>query len=219
MKVSILGLVVALVLVIPFEPVVADSDEGRLEALEGRIETLLRRVEALEAARSFASFMPNFSERFHVMHRAGEAGDWAVASHELAEIQRLSRLSVSINPERGELMEQMMRPSFEALEEAIEHGNETKFQAALVQTVTTCNACHVATGSEFIEVKLDARDSLSIRHPHRFMHREMPGGHDHGMSSGMGSMMQPSQPEGGAHGHGTESTEHGHGTESGEHQN
>ncbi len=208
MKVSICVSLVASAMMMPFGPVSADSDVARLEALERRIEKLQGRVEALEAARSFASFMPNFSERFHVMHRAGEAGDWAVASHELAEIQRLSRLSVSINPERGELMEQMMRPRFEALEEAIEHGNETKFHAALVQTVTTCNACHVATGSEFIEVKLDARDSLSIRHPHRFMHREMPGGHDHGMSSGMGSMMQPSHSEGEAHGHGTESGEH-----------
>jgi hypothetical protein len=41
--------------------------------------------------------MLKFSERFHVVHHIGEAGDWAV--------------------------EGMMEPRFKALESAIEHGN------------------------------------------------------------------------------------------------
>ncbi len=45
--------------------------------------------------------MPNFSERFHVMHRAGESGDWAVAAHEFAELKRLTRLSTTIDSEEG----------------------------------------------------------------------------------------------------------------------
>ena len=174
-------------------PVLASSDEAKFEALEHQIEALQTRIAALEAYRTFTSFMPNFSERFHVMHRAGEAGDWAVAAHEMQEMKRLTILSTTIDGEKGRLMQAMLGPSFDALDKAIEHGNHQKFEKALVQTTDTCNACHAATGSDFVQVTLDARDSLSLRHPHKLMRRAVPGGHSHGMPSGMGAMM-PAKP-------------------------
>ncbi len=192
-------------------PVLADSGAGKLEALEHRIEALQAQIAALEARQTFTSFMPDFAERFHVMHRAGEAGDWAVASHELAEMKRITTLSPTIDAEKGKLMQAMMGPSFEALEGAIEHSNLEKFEQALAQTIDTCNACHTATGSDFVQVTLDATESLSMRHPHRFMSRGVPSGHTHGHGSGsgmsgmggmggMGGMMQGGmmQPEGAA---------------------
>lgn len=51
-----------------------DADIG---ALKRQIDALQTRIAALEARQTFTSFMPAFAERFHVMHRAGEAGDWA----------------------------------------------------------------------------------------------------------------------------------------------
>ncbi len=90
-------------------PVVADSNKAEFEALERQIEALHTRIAALEAQQTFTSFMPDFSERFHVMHRAGEAGDWAVASHELEEMKRLTNLSTNIDANNGELMQQMMK--------------------------------------------------------------------------------------------------------------
>jgi hypothetical protein len=181
-------------------PVLAAGDADRVEALEHRIEALEARIAALEAHRTFTSFMPNFAERFHVMHRAGEAGDWAVASHELAEMKRITALSPTIDAEKGKLMQAMMAPSFEALEGAIEHANHEKFETALAQTIDTCNACHTATGSDFVQVTLDATESLSMRHPHTFMSRGVPSGHAHGSPSGMGEMMQGGmmQPQGAA---------------------
>lgn len=172
--------------------VLADSDRSEVEELKGELQALQARVNALEARQTFTSFMPNIAERFHVMHRAGEAGDWAVASHELEELKRITSLSPTIDEKKGRLMIAMMGPSFDALEEAIEHGNHEKFEKALSQTINTCNSCHVATGSEFVEVTLDAEESLSMRHPHRFMRRDMPSGHAHGHAAmpGMGGMMQ-----------------------------
>lgn len=55
--------------------VIADSDAADIQALKVQIEALQARVTALEAQQTFTSFMPNLAERFHVMHRAGEAGD------------------------------------------------------------------------------------------------------------------------------------------------
>ena len=189
MKAAALASVIAMLSM----PVLASSDEAKFEALEHQIEALQARITALEAYQTFTSFMPNFSERFHVMHRAGEAGDWAVAAHEMQEMKRLTMLSTTIDGEKGRLMQAMMGPNFEALDKAIEHGNHEKFQRALVQTIDTCNACHAATGSDFVQVTLDARDSLSLRHPHKLMRRAVPGGHSHGTPSGMGAMM-PAKP-------------------------
>ncbi len=187
-------------------PVLASGDDAKFEALEHQIEALQTRIAALEAYQTFTSFMPNFSERFHVMHRAGEAGDWAVAAREFQEMKRLTRLSTTIDKEKGQLMQAMLAPSFEAVESAIEHGNHEKFEKALTQTIDTCNACHAATGSEFVQVTLDARDSLSLRHPHKLMRRPVPSGHSHGgMPSGMGGMMQggtmPAKPAADEHHH------------------
>lgn len=177
--------------------VLGDSDTSELKDLKRQVQALQARVKALEARQTFTSFMPNIAERFHVMHRAGEAGDWAVASHELEEIKRITSLSPTIDKEKGQLMLAMMGPSYGALEEAIEHGNPEKFEKALEQTISTCNSCHVATGSEFVEVTLDAEGSLSMRHPHRLMRREMPSGHSHGHATtpGMGGMMGPGSAE------------------------
>lgn len=178
----------------------AHGEPVTVEALLHQIEALQKRVEQLEARHTFASFMPNVAERFHVMHRAGEAGDWAVAAHELAEIQRITRLATASDLEQGKLMQSMMAPSYAALEGAIEHGNAQKFAAALEQTINSCNACHTATGSDFVEVTLNAREAISLRHPHRLDERDAPAGHTHGPSAGMeqmhGAQESHAHPEG-----------------------
>jgi len=163
-------------------PLLADS--GKEKSLERQIEALQTRIAALEARQTFTSFMPDVAERFHVMHRAADAGDWAVASHELEEMKRLTRLSTLIDSEQGKLMQAMLAPSFEALTSAIKNTEDEKFDEALVQTIASCNACHAATGSPFIQVTLDARDSLSIRHPHKFVQQAAAGGHAHGETPG-----------------------------------
>lgn len=167
----------ALVLAGPAHQARGDGDSSELAQ---RLNALERRVTDLEAARSFAGFMPDLAERFHVMHRAGEAGDWAVAAHELAEMRRLTRLSTSIEAERGRLMQAMMGPQFDKLDSAIAHGNLQKFSRALEDTIDACNSCHTATGADFVQVTLDAPDNLSMRHPHRLMMRDAPEGHHHG---------------------------------------
>lgn len=182
----------------------ADTTADVVRLME-RIDALEQRIATLESTRTFASFMPDLAERFHVMHRAGEAGDWAVASHELQEMKRLSQQSTSIDSDRGKLLLGMMWPSYESLESAIEHGNGKKFAKALEGTVVACNSCHVATGSEFVQVTLNASDGLGMRHPHRLMMRDAPAGHHHGPQPQAGHMMQGGMMNQGGHG-----MDHGH---------
>ncbi|MFQ5755888.1 MAG: hypothetical protein ACE5H7_07295 [Acidiferrobacterales bacterium] len=180
-------LLLALAVVLPFGPVMAGSDSKEIQALTKEIRALsaevadLRKsVALLEALRpNVTVLMPDFSERFHVMHYAGEAGDWTVAAHELQEMQRMVKIITALDPEKGALMKGFMTASFNKLNAAIEHGNSKSFDKALNETVKNCNACHAAVGSEFVQVTLDAQRSLSMRHSHEFMHRKMMGQHMH----------------------------------------
>lgn len=159
------------------------SSEVKLESLDDVIEEVRRLredVESLEAIRpTITSLMPDFSERFHVMHYAGDAGDWAVAGHELLEMQRIVKVAERIDSEKGAMMEGFLAKDFEEINEAIEHGNQDAFNHALVDTVDQCNACHTAAGSPFIKIALDARESLSMRHSHQLQPSKKMGEHTH----------------------------------------
>lgn len=175
--------VTALTLLSP--ALLASSHTPDTAKLLQQIKQLEQRITVLESSRSFTQFMPDFAERFHVMHRAGLAGDWAVAAHELAEMKRLMEQAPDIDAKDGKLMQAMLGPSMEKLDKTIDQADSTMFKKTLVETVNTCNACHAATGSPFIQVKLNASNSLSMRHPHKFMARHAPEGHEHGHEHGM----------------------------------
>lgn len=152
-----------------------DADSSRLAE---RIQAMEERIAVLESRFSFASFMPDFAERFHVMHRAADVEDWAVASHEMQEMKRLVESSVTIDANKGKLFQAMMTPVLEKLDDAIAHSNKKKITPLLNEAIQTCNSCHVATGSPFITVTLDAGSSLSMRHPHSFK-KQKAGSHTH----------------------------------------
>lgn len=155
----------------------ADQD-NKLEHLMERMQAMEERIATLEARFTFASFMPDFAERFHVMHRAVESDDWAVAGHELQEMKGMMESSTTIDAEKGDLFNAMMGPVIEDMENAITHSKSEKMTALLERAVETCNSCHAATGSPFINVTLDAIGTLSMRHPHAFKKQEM-GSHKH----------------------------------------
>ena len=164
---------------------VADSKEVQIltkqvAALIDEVERLKITVETLQAIRpTIASLMPDFAERFHVMHYAGEAEDWAVASHELLELKRLIEVMSRVNPEKGSMVNGFLLGNFNKLDAAIEHQNIKSFNKELVETVVSCNSCHVAAGSPSTKIALDARDSLSMRHPHLLSKSAKPGKHTH----------------------------------------
>ena len=129
-----------------------------------QLRTIVHTLQALQP--TMTSIMPEFAERFHVMHYAGDAGDWAVASHELLEMKRLTKISTVIDPDKGPMLQGFMTPNLKALGKAIDHGSNEAFNRAVNTTVRNCNSCHVAAGSPFIKVSLEVITPLSMRHPH-----------------------------------------------------
>lgn len=154
-----------------------------LRALEAQVAELEGRIEQLEKLKpSFAAFMPRFSERFHVLHRAGDAGDWQVAKHEMLEMQRLVDVSKAVDPQLGGMFEGFMTGPLSEINAAIEHENEERFVNALEQAVENCNACHRAVESDFIRVGLKVPSLLSMRHAHKLKEtsvEQMEHTHEH----------------------------------------
>ncbi len=159
-------------------PANAGQDADSSQLLE-RIQAMEERIAVLESRFTFTSFMPDFAERFHVMHRAAESNDWAVASHELQEMKNMINSSTTIDESKGLLFQAMMGPVMTKMEGAIGHGDKEKMHALLREAVQTCNSCHVATGSPFIKVTLDASEALSMRHPHEFTVQKTDKMHKH----------------------------------------
>ena len=167
----------------------ADSDEGsankkEIVALRLEIEKLKNILAGIDALNpNLTSLMPDFSERFHVMHAAGDAGDWAVAAHELLELERMMGLAQIIDPDKGLLMKSFLEPTFKQIKGAIDHGNHKAFLGHLEKAVTSCNACHVAVQAPYIKVSLNVDEIMSIRHSHKFTRSEVDsskgGGHKH----------------------------------------
>lgn len=147
------------------------SMETRLQALEKKLDMLW------ELRPEFATLMPFFSERFHVLHFAGDAGDWATAGHELLQMERLARQAKMLDPKQGILLESFMGPFFTEMKEVIAAQDSKRFRPLLENTVKLCNSCHVAVGSDFIKVSL--QPTLSLRHPHILSETTMPAGHKH----------------------------------------
>jgi tetrahydromethanopterin S-methyltransferase subunit B len=180
-------MVAAALSLFPPAAAVADEDSARLDRLTLEVETLTEevanlraRVELLDAIRPTTTMlMPSVAERFHVMHYAGDAGDWALASHELLGIRHLMDVITRVDPEKGSVAKGFLAASLERIDAAIEHGDGEAFAAAIKQTVDSCNACHVAVGSPSMVVTLDVADALSLRHSHRLALSEKPGEHTH----------------------------------------
>ena len=177
--------ILAMVLLSPM--LAASSDTGDSKALSARVDELQREiaqlrksVEMLTKLRpTVTTMMPDISERFHVMHFAGDAQDWALASHELQVLRGLVGKIELVDPEKGAMANGFLLNNFNKLEAAIEHENGESFDQALESTVDSCNSCHVAVGSPSMKVVLDVTDSLSLRHSHALEKSKKPGNHTH----------------------------------------
>ena len=152
----------------------------QVESLNQEVNRLSKEIELLMALRpTITTLMPDISERFHVMHYAGHAQDWALASHELQVLKQMVSNLQYVDPEKGALANGFLMGNFNQLDTAIEHENLELFNKSLEATVANCNSCHVAVGSPSMKVVLNAGDGLSLRHSHALEKTKKSGDHKH----------------------------------------
>jgi hypothetical protein len=169
-------------------PVSADENSDKLQALTRQVNDLSAQVEELKSAVELlnairpdvTTLMPDIAERMHVMHYAGEAGDWAVASHELEGIKRLITVMQRVDPVKGAMANGFMTEHFNKIDGAIDHEDQDAFAKSMTALVENCNSCHVAAGNPAMKISLNAEDTLSLRHSHDLgKSKGMGGGHGH----------------------------------------
>jgi len=183
---SILLVLTVLTLYLP-GAAVADAQSERIAALTRQVDSLNKKVaklektvELLNAIRpTVTTLMPDVAERFHVMHYAGDAEDWALASHEMHGIEHLLGVIKDVDPEKGAMARGFLAADLEHVDAAIDSGNRDAFDKAITHMVGDCNACHTAVGSPFMQVTLNPPDTLSLRHSHKLMHSKLSAEHEH----------------------------------------
>jgi hypothetical protein len=104
------------------------------------------------------SFISRYAQKLYF---AGEAENWELAdiySHEIEEISAdiVSRGEMHDGINISELMESMLLPQIEQLEEAIDSGDREMFMDRYSVMIQSCNSCHDA--SDYGAVKVTVPD-------------------------------------------------------------
>lgn len=95
----------------------------------------------------------------YFLHKLGlslDAGHHELAdfyAHELEEtIEEAQKIETYHDHPIGELVTAMLLPPFEKLEDAVEENRTGLARSRFDEVVEACNACHAATGYEFIRI-------------------------------------------------------------------
>ena len=102
------------------------------------------------------SFISRYAQKLYF---AGEAENWELAdiySHEIEEISAdiVSRGEMHDGINISELMETMLLPQIEQLEEAIDSGDREMFMDRYSVMIQSCNSCHDASDYGAVKVTI-----------------------------------------------------------------
>lgn len=93
----------------------------------------------------------------HKLSLSVEAGNHELAdfyAHELEEtIEEAETISEYHGHPIGALVTSMLVPAFDAFEDALDEGRHAELGDRLDQVINSCNACHGATGYDFIRIQ------------------------------------------------------------------
>ena len=109
------------------------------------------------------SFISRYATKLYF---AGDAENWELAdiySHEIEEISEdiVSRGEMHDGINISELVDTMLLPQIEKLEEAIDSGDRQMFLSRYTVMVETCNACHVASDYGAVKVAVPQSNPFS----------------------------------------------------------
>lgn len=88
-------------------------------------------------------------------------------AHEIEEnIEQAQQIEAYHGHAIGELTSTMLVPAFETFEKSLDSGDQERIGKRLHDLVDACNACHQATGYEFIDIVVrDENPYLQSFHP------------------------------------------------------
>jgi cytochrome c553 len=116
----------------------------------------------------FGTVMADVARRFELFGRAASSGRYALAEYELGEIEELftETLPHAAPPKEGHPevlpteIERFTQTNVPDLRRSVQTHDATQVKLAFARAATACNACHQASGHEFIEVPLVPGQSI-----------------------------------------------------------
>lgn len=121
---------------------------------------LLSAAVAAEEKPDMIATMGNMQLFLHKLSLSVDAGNAELAgfyAHELEEaIEAAESIDTYHDIPVGELTGSMLVPSFEAFEAALDEGDAERIESRMGQLIDGCNACHQATGYDFIHIRASA---------------------------------------------------------------
>lgn len=109
------------------------------------------------------SFISRYAKKLYF---AGDAGNWKLADIYNHEIEEIAGDIVARDEEHdginiSELMDSMLLPQIEKLEEAIDSGNREMFRDRYRVMVQSCNQCHTASDYGAVHVTVPETHSFN----------------------------------------------------------
>jgi hypothetical protein len=137
--------------------IVASSCKQQTEstrALQSRIDSLEKKLAATYKP-GFGEFMSSIQVHHAKLWFAGQNQNWELADFEMHEIGETLDAIKEYQTEREEAKKiDMLKPSLDAVKDAIEKKDPTLFNSSYLLLTTTCNNCHKAVNFGFNVVKV-----------------------------------------------------------------
>ncbi len=97
--------------------------------------------------------MIEYGKRFTLLKFAADAGDWGMAQYQFKEALEIQEVGETTRPANADLLKNFEHTYLDAVSAAIENQDATAFNTAYTQAIPGCNACHVATGHEYVVIQ------------------------------------------------------------------
>jgi hypothetical protein len=118
-------------------------------------------------APGLGDFMTAYVQPHHIkLWLAGSVGNWKLAAYEADELTESfedisSYQAVWKSVPVAQLVKAMIEPALKNVVAAITGQSATNFKRAYGTLTAACNACHLATQHEFVEIKVPTTDPFS----------------------------------------------------------
>ncbi|MBI3667685.1 MAG: hypothetical protein HY236_15895 [Acidobacteria bacterium] len=107
--------------------------------------------------------MAEYSKRFGNIYYAAQAGNWGMAAYQLKEMVEIQEVGETTRPARAQALKGMEQGALRPLALDIVNQNLTAFNTDFNTAVAFCNACHAATGFDYIVYKLPAQPKVPAK--------------------------------------------------------
>lgn len=97
--------------------------------------------------------MIEYSRRMAMAHQAVQAGDWGMAQYQVKEATEIQEVGETTRPGKAELLKGFEHQFLDPLAEDILAKDKAAFNKDYGDALGGCNACHVATGHGYVNVR------------------------------------------------------------------